>query len=104
MNLKEIFSNRFLLTLKEYVRNRSRPEGSIAEGYLAEECMTFCSRYLDDVETKTTRPPRNNDDSISSGVGRPLSKGKVFKLDEISYMQAHNYVLGNSSSVTPFRM
>ncbi|XXG73683.1 hypothetical protein AAC387_Pa07g2558 [Persea americana] len=38
------FIERYLLTLKSYVRNRSRPEGSIAEGYLAEECLTFCSR------------------------------------------------------------
>ncbi|XP_074346497.1 uncharacterized protein LOC141685284 [Apium graveolens] len=35
---------RYLGKLKSYVRNRSKPEGSIAEGYLAEECMTFCSR------------------------------------------------------------
>ncbi|KAE8734333.1 hypothetical protein F3Y22_tig00000773pilonHSYRG00216 [Hibiscus syriacus] len=37
---------RFLGKLKSYCRNKSYPEGSIAEGYLAEECMTFCSRYL----------------------------------------------------------
>ena len=47
------------MTLKSYVCNRARPEGSIAEGYLVEECMTFCSRYLDDVESKLTRPVRN---------------------------------------------
>ncbi|XP_052177584.1 uncharacterized protein LOC127791645 [Diospyros lotus] len=35
---------KFLLTLKKYVRTRSHPEGSIAEGYLAEECLTFCAR------------------------------------------------------------
>jgi hypothetical protein len=27
------------------------PEGSIAEGYILEECLTFCSRFLD-VDTK----------------------------------------------------
>ncbi|KAK1379855.1 hypothetical protein POM88_026599 [Heracleum sosnowskyi] len=37
---------RYLAKLKSYVRNRSKPEGSIAEGYLAEECLTFCSRFL----------------------------------------------------------
>ncbi|XP_058076314.1 uncharacterized protein LOC131224884 [Magnolia sinica] len=35
---------RYLQRLKSYVLNRSRPEGSIAEGYLAKECLTFCSR------------------------------------------------------------
>ncbi|KAK5793831.1 hypothetical protein PVK06_034990 [Gossypium arboreum] len=39
----------FLSKLKSYCRNKRYPEGSIAEGYLAEECMTFCSRYLEDV-------------------------------------------------------
>ncbi|XXG80251.1 hypothetical protein AAC387_Pa09g1166 [Persea americana] len=48
---------------KPYVHNRSRPEGSLAEGYLLEECSTFCSRYLHEVETKFNRPVRNYDDS-----------------------------------------
>ncbi|XP_058093945.1 uncharacterized protein LOC131239989 isoform X3 [Magnolia sinica] len=34
----------YLLTLKSYMRNRSRPDGSIVEGCLAKEYLTFCSR------------------------------------------------------------
>ncbi|XP_071714365.1 uncharacterized protein [Rutidosis leptorrhynchoides] len=34
---------RYLGTLKSYVRKKSKPEGSIAEGYLVEECLSFCS-------------------------------------------------------------
>ncbi|XP_033514567.1 uncharacterized protein [Nicotiana tomentosiformis] len=34
---------RYMGTLKSYVRNQNYPEGSIAEGYLAEESLTFCS-------------------------------------------------------------
>ena len=41
---------RYLGNLKSYVKNRNRPETSIAEGYLAEECLVFCSRYLNDRE------------------------------------------------------
>jgi hypothetical protein len=37
---------RYLRTLKGYVRNKAHPEGLIAEGYILEECMTFCSRFL----------------------------------------------------------
>ena len=33
--------------IKGYVRNRSRPDGSIAKGFLAEECISFCTNYLD---------------------------------------------------------
>ncbi|XP_020964472.1 uncharacterized protein LOC110265673 [Arachis ipaensis] len=55
-------SERYLCTLKSYVRNRSHPEGSIAEAYLVDECLTFYSRYLHDgVQTKLNRIPWNND-------------------------------------------
>jgi hypothetical protein len=50
---------RRLYTLKRYVQNRSRLEGSIAEAYVADECQTFCSKYIDDVDTKFNRKPRN---------------------------------------------
>ena len=50
---------RRLYTLKRYVRNRARPEGSIAEAYIADECLTFCSRYMDDVETIFNQKLRN---------------------------------------------
>ncbi|XP_068331574.1 uncharacterized protein [Pyrus communis] len=33
----------YLQTLKRYVRNKGRPEGSIAETYLVDECLSFCS-------------------------------------------------------------
>ena len=32
--------------IKGYVRNRSRPEGSIARGFLTEECISYCTNYL----------------------------------------------------------
>ena len=32
---------RMLCTLKHFVRNRARPEGSIVEAYVAKECMTY---------------------------------------------------------------
>ncbi|XP_019237060.1 PREDICTED: uncharacterized protein LOC109217284 [Nicotiana attenuata] len=37
---------RYMCTLKSYVRNKNHPEGSIAEAYLVEECLTLCFRYL----------------------------------------------------------
>ena len=56
---------RDLRTLKLSVGNKSHPEGSIAERYVANECLIFCARYLPGVETKENRSSRNNDD------GRP---------------------------------
>lgn len=45
--------NKYLCTLKSYMHSKAYPEGCIAEGYLAEEWATFCSRYLIDVEQST---------------------------------------------------
>ncbi|XP_057746393.1 uncharacterized protein LOC130965647 [Arachis stenosperma] len=52
---------KYLGRLKQYVRNRTQAEGSIAEGYLSEEILTFCSRYLDNTETRINRPMRVDD-------------------------------------------
>ena len=47
--------------MKGYVTNRDRPEGSIAEAYIVKECITFCSMYIDEIETVFDRPERNID-------------------------------------------
>jgi len=52
---------RYLARLKGYVRNRAQPEGSMAEGYIARECISFCSRYFEGVETIFNCPQRNDD-------------------------------------------
>jgi hypothetical protein len=44
--------------MKAYVRNKAHPEGSIAEGYILEECLTFCLRFLD-VDTKDNSVDRH---------------------------------------------
>jgi len=103
-------NNRYLATLKSYVRNRNRPEGSIAEGYLAEECLTFCSRYVEDVETKFNRVGRNDDGSCTTNARLPIfamqgrSFGKVVTepLDRETLIKAHQYVLFNCEAVDAF--
>nr|GEW33781.1 hypothetical protein [Tanacetum cinerariifolium] len=52
---------RFMTKLKGYVQNKAKPKGSIAEGYVAEEALTFSSHYFWDVTTKFNRPDRNVD-------------------------------------------
>ena len=93
------------------MRNKSRPKGSIVEGYIAEECATFCSRYLHDVETKHDCEKRNyviannitNERlSIFKCMGHTIGKStsRVLKTEEWS--QAHSYVLSNCEEVTSF--
>ncbi|XP_076909137.1 uncharacterized protein LOC143566278 [Bidens hawaiensis] len=60
---------RYMKKLKHYVRNKARPEGSIAEGYVAEEALSFCSMYLRDVQTRFNRPDRNEDAVVELSCG-----------------------------------
>lgn len=100
---------RDLVLLKSLVRNRAQPEGSIAEGFIANECLTFCSRYLQDVETTFTRPQRNSDhqDSVEpflfSSGGRILGKAEGVVLDNMALAQAHRYVLLHYEGITQYR-
>jgi hypothetical protein len=50
----------FIGNLKNMVHTRSHPEGSIAEGYILDESMTFCSRYLHGANTKPNQPACHN--------------------------------------------
>ncbi|GJU82265.1 hypothetical protein Tco_1284630 [Tanacetum coccineum] len=52
---------KYIKKLKNYVHNKAKPEGSIVEGYVAKEALTFCSHYFWDVKTKFNRPDRNVD-------------------------------------------
>ncbi|XP_065863360.1 uncharacterized protein [Euphorbia lathyris] len=95
---------------KRYVRNRARPEGSIAEGYIANECLTFCSRYLERAEIKFNKKERNFDGvrvknsglSIFARYGKPLSKGMTKELSNEDWKRAQLYVLRNCDKVQPF--
>lgn len=92
------------------MRNKARPEGSIAEGYVAEECMTFCARYLTDMDSRLNRPDRYmdcaSDDCTSLTVfknnGRSIGGGTwdSMRLSEIE--QAHFYILQNCEEVRPW--
>ncbi|KAA0036187.1 uncharacterized protein E6C27_scaffold69G00560 [Cucumis melo var. makuwa] len=53
---------RSLRYLKQYVRNKARPESSIAEAYVINESLNFCSMYLRGIETRFNRGDQNNDD------------------------------------------
>ena len=86
---------RYLSRLKSYVRNRAAPEGCIAEGYIVEECLMFCSRYMEGVETIFSRPTRTMEES--TGVVSSVA------LESRELTQAHRYVLFNSENIYQFR-
>ncbi|KAG8372858.1 hypothetical protein BUALT_Bualt12G0110700 [Buddleja alternifolia] len=101
----------YLYKLKQYVGNKAFPEGSMAEGYIAEECLTFCSMYLNDIETQFSKAERNYERrkdrsqqnlSVFCENSRLVGKGIYAYLDEKSCKQVHAYVLKNCDEVLTF--
>lgn len=104
-----IFRN--LGTLKKYVRNKARPEGSIAEAYTVNEALTFCSMYLHGIETCFTRDERNEDNreeqasghlSIFSQQARPIGGRQLQQLSKEELEKAHWYVINNCRELQPY--
>lgn len=100
---------RYLGRLKALVKNRAQPEGSIAEGYRMEECLTFCSRFLEGT-TCLTRPPRNPEPSndkkdvyLFDSAGEAIGKCTSVSLDRQLLVQAHRYVLRHCDELEDFR-
>ncbi|XP_025647406.1 uncharacterized protein [Arachis hypogaea] len=103
---------RYLCRLKQFVRNRSQPEGSIVEGYLSEEILVFCSRYLDNVDSRINRPMCVDDRpcepnqcesaSMFPGVGKAVGAASFYALTPTEKFQAHRHVLVISLAVEKF--
>ncbi|RVW35629.1 hypothetical protein CK203_106307 [Vitis vinifera] len=89
---------RYMKVLKGYVRNHNRPEGCIAECYLAEEAVEFCTEYLSG--TDAIGIPKSN--NYDNKFGRPITGGRSTNIDHKSWLQAHHYVLENTTIVQPY--
>ncbi|KAM3200020.1 hypothetical protein P3L10_032380 [Capsicum annuum] len=102
---------RWLYFLKSLIGNRACPEGSIADGYIANECMTLCSRYLLRINTKFSRLKINYDGGLKESDGglsifyqpRKILGAKDpcgIEADELE--QAYIYILKNCDEVLPY--
>jgi hypothetical protein len=96
--------------VKGYVRNKAHPEGSIAEGYILEECLTFCSRFLD-VDTKDNRvdqheivtvnePPSGL--SIFSEMDYKRRRQMVEEIPPNEFRKMRHYIICNCDEVGPY--
>ncbi|XP_024020014.1 patatin-like protein 3 [Morus notabilis] len=84
----------FLGSLKKYVKNRARPEGSIAEAYILNEALTFCSLYLTGVETRFNRLARNWVDDEDRTV-------KKISVSDMKKIECHLSDIGIATSAAP---
>ena len=93
---------RRLGTFKGYVRNRARPEGSIAEAYTAIEALTFCSKYIETVdqlskEVDEDNPGLNVFDYPVRVTWKSRQEDKPKDLDKMVW-----YVLNNCPEILPY--
>ncbi|GJX25654.1 hypothetical protein Tco_0231950, partial [Tanacetum coccineum] len=100
---------RYMKKLKGYVRNKAKPEGSIAEGYVAEEALTFSSHYFRDVTTKFNRPVHNVDPppqtcqlQVFRSVCKSIGLQSVIRFDAQELKKVKWYVLYNSPEIDTY--
>jgi hypothetical protein len=89
---------RFMGIIKKYVRNRSRPEGSIVEGYAIEEVVEFCIDYMD-LQPIGVPVPRHEGRMLGKGT---LGHRRIFTPDRQTIRHAHFAVLRQSALVAPY--
>jgi hypothetical protein len=92
---------RYMKTLKGYVRNMARPEASMAEGYVKEECIGFVTEYLQRFDVVKRRVWDANEEygdveEAVEGAGKPYMMTSALR--DI----AHKYVLRNVAVMQPY--
>nr|GEW10909.1 hypothetical protein [Tanacetum cinerariifolium] len=100
---------RFMKRLKNYVRNKAKPEGLIAKGYVAEEALTFSSHYFWDVTKKFNRLDRNVDFprlmchfQVFKSLCKSISLRLVIHIDHQELKKVIWYVLHNSPEIDTY--
>nr|XP_043639273.1 uncharacterized protein LOC122610343 [Erigeron canadensis] len=103
---------RYLGHLKRYVRNKAKPEGSIAEGYVVEEAMTFSSHYLRGVESKFYKRGKNEEKTYNDGKsfaldifglnGRAVGKKEVCVLPGDHLQKTMWFIYNNCEEIQPY--
>jgi hypothetical protein len=88
-------------TLKAYVRNMARPEASMAEGYLKDECIGFVMEYLqrfDAVHQRVWDAEEEYGDAeeVLEGAGRAYVMSVALR------DLAHQYALKNMAIIQPW--
>lgn len=91
---------RYMKTLKGYVRNMARPEASMAEGYVKEECLGFVTEYLQSFDVVQRRvwdaeEEYGDVEEVLEGAGKP------FMMTPELRDAAHQYVLKNVAAMQP---
>lgn len=92
------FLERFMKTLKGFVRQRARPEGSMAEGWLVQESCVFISEYLLRSSNNVVQLWNTKDDDRLLGEV-PQGNGVVARFSEELRTKVSNYCMMNNEGM-----
>ena len=90
------FLERFMKTLKGFVRQRARPEGSMAEGWLVQESCVFISEYLSRIQKNVPELWSTRDDDRLLG-DVPQGNGVVKRFSDEMHTKVSNYCMMNNN-------
>ena len=86
---------RFIYVLKRFVRQRARPEGSMAEGWLHQECMYYLSEYLPQAHEEA--PLYWTHDESSTMIEEVLcGKGSPIRFSHEEQENVTTFIINNS--------
>jgi len=93
---------RYMKGLKGFVKNKAKPEGSMANGYLREESIGFLNEYLSEYTPTTKRAWDDKEepamyDEILEGVKR----NRVMTAEFLKLI--HGFVLDNTEHMDPYK-
>jgi hypothetical protein len=91
---------RYLKTLKGYVRNMARPNASMARGYVKEECIGFVTEYLQRFDV-VQRQVWDADEEYGDVEEALEGAGKPYMMTSTLRDIAHKYVLRNVAVMQP---
>ena len=86
---------RFMKVLKGYVQNRNHLKGCIVECYIVEKAIEFCTEYLSNMDAIRVLSSTN----VDHKVGAPIPRGHITEVDSNLLLQAHHYVLENTTII-----
>ena len=92
----------YMKSLKGFVRNKTRPEGGMAEGYALEEALGLCTEYMQEFAS-TRRRVWDSYEEPSMKEEVPEGKGKPRRLSARLRGWAYNYVVNNATSAQAWR-
>ena len=92
---------RYMKTLKEYVRNTARPEACMAEGYVRDECLGFTTEYLQRFEV-VDRRVWDADEEYGDAEEVLEGAGVKYLMSPALRDLAHQYALSNLSLMEPW--